>query len=97
MYLSHLRSAKAQASLRMRTVSPEPSLLAYIQFGFGLRLRQKLGTVTLLDSCACEFEECVSAYAIRCHYLKASPIILSVIHSYLFKWASVLYRAFIVF
>ena len=96
MYLSHLQSAKAQASLRMRTVSPEPSLLAFIQFGCGRILRQKIRTVTLLDKCACEFEECVSAYAIRCYYLKASLIILSVIHSDLFKWALVLYRAFIV-
>ena len=81
----------------MRAVSPDPSLLAFILFGCGRILRQKLRTVIPLDSCACEFEECVSAYAIRCYYLKASSIILSVIHSDLFKWASVLYRAFIVF
>ena len=30
-YLSHRRSAKAQASLRIRAVSPEPSLFAYMK------------------------------------------------------------------
>ena len=28
-YLSHMRAAKAQASLRIRAVSPEPPLLAH--------------------------------------------------------------------
>ena len=28
-YLSHMRAAKVQASLRIRAVSPEPSLLAH--------------------------------------------------------------------
>ena len=32
-YLSHRRPAKAQASLRIRTVSSEPSLFAYMKYG----------------------------------------------------------------
>ena len=32
-YLSHRRSAQAQARLRTRSVSPEPSLFAHIKFG----------------------------------------------------------------
>ena len=32
-YLSHRRPAKAQASLRIRAVSPEPSLFAHIKYG----------------------------------------------------------------
>ena len=32
-YLSHRRPAKAQASLRIRTVSPEPSLFAHLKCG----------------------------------------------------------------
>ena len=32
-YISHRRSAKAQASLRIRTVSPEPLLFAHMKYG----------------------------------------------------------------
>ena len=32
-YLSHRRPVKAQASLRIRAVSPEPSLLAHMKYG----------------------------------------------------------------
>ena len=32
-YLSHWRTAKAQARLRIRAVSPEPSLFAHIKYG----------------------------------------------------------------
>ena len=38
-YLSHRRSAKAQASLRIRAVSPEPSLVAHIKCGSRQRVR----------------------------------------------------------
>ena len=34
-YLSHRRPAKAQASLRIRTVSPEPSLFAHMEVDEG--------------------------------------------------------------
>ena len=46
-YLSYRRPAKAQASLRIRAVSPEPSLFAYIKYGstcrrmVRLKIRQK--------------------------------------------------------
>ena len=32
-YLSHRRPAKAQASLRIHAVSPEPSLFAHMKYG----------------------------------------------------------------
>ena len=32
-YLSHRQQAKAQASLRIRAVSPEPSLFAHMKYG----------------------------------------------------------------
>ena len=38
-YLSHRRPAKAQASLRIRAVSPEPSLFAHMKYGSRRRLR----------------------------------------------------------
>ena len=40
-YLSHRRPAKAQASLRIRAVSPEPSLVAHMKYGSRRRVRQK--------------------------------------------------------
>ena len=41
-YLSHRRPAKAQASLRIRAVSPEPSLFAHMKNGSRRRVRPKL-------------------------------------------------------
>ena len=41
-YLSHRRPAKAQASLRIRAVSPEPSLFANIKYGNRRRVRPKI-------------------------------------------------------
>ena len=38
-YLSHRRPAKAQASLRIRAVSPEPSLFAHMNYGSSRRVR----------------------------------------------------------
>ena len=40
-YLSHRRPTKAQASLRIRAVSPEPSLFAQIKYGSRRRVRPK--------------------------------------------------------
>ena len=41
-YLSHRRPAKAQASLRICAVSPEPSLFAHIKYGSRWRVRPKI-------------------------------------------------------
>ena len=40
-YVSHMRPVKAQASLRIHAVSPEPSLFAYIKYGRRRRIRLK--------------------------------------------------------
>ena len=40
-YLPHMRPAKAQASLRIRAVSPEPSLFAYMKYGSRRRVQPK--------------------------------------------------------
>ena len=60
-YLSHRRPAKAQSSLRIRAVSPEPSLFAHMKYGSRRRLRLKTRHLALLDGCACAFEEWVYA------------------------------------
>ena len=56
-YLLHRRKAKPQASLRIRTVSPEPSLFAHIKYGSRRSVRQKIGHLSLLYVCACAFEK----------------------------------------
>ena len=56
-YLSHRRPAKAQASLRIRAVSPEPSMFAHMKYGSRRRVRPKIRHLVPLDGCACAFEE----------------------------------------
>ena len=41
-YLSHSRPAKVQASLRIRAISPEPSLFAHMEYGSRRRVRPKI-------------------------------------------------------
>ena len=54
-YLSHRQPAKAQASLRIHTVSPEPSLFARMEVD--QKGPTKNQTSTPQDGCACTFEE----------------------------------------
>ena len=56
-YLSHRRPAKAQASLRIRAVSPEPSLFAHTKYGSRRRVRPKIRHLAPLDGCAFVFKE----------------------------------------
>ena len=58
-YLSHRRPAKAQASLRIRAVSPEPSLFAHMNCGRRRRVRPKIRHLAPLGGCACAFEKYV--------------------------------------
>ena len=52
-YLAHRRPAKAQANLRIRTVSSESSLFAHMKYGSRRRARPKIRHQALLDGCAC--------------------------------------------
>ena len=57
-YLSHRRSAKIQASLRIRAVSIEPSLFAHMHYGRKQqRVRPKIRHLTPLHGCSYAFEE----------------------------------------
>ena len=40
-YLSHRQPAKAQASLRIRAVSPEPSMFAHMKYGNRRKVQKK--------------------------------------------------------
>ena len=54
--LSHRRPAKAQTSLRIRAVSPEPSLFALMKYGSKRKVRLKIRYLAPLDGV---FEELV--------------------------------------
>ena len=57
-YLSPMRAAKVQASLRIRAVSPEPSLLAHTSSESRGTFRQKARSVAPLKGWACAVEIC---------------------------------------
>ena len=57
-YLSPMRAAKVQASLRIRAVSPEPSLLAHTSSQSSRILRQKARSLAPLNGWACAVKIC---------------------------------------
>ena len=57
-YLSPMRAAKVQASLRIRAVSPEPSLLAHTSSGSRGTFRQKARSLAPLNGWACAVKVC---------------------------------------
>ena len=57
-YLSPMRAAKVQASLRIRAVSPEPSLLAHTSSESRGTFRQKARSLAPLNGWACAVNIC---------------------------------------
>ena len=57
-YLSPMRAAKVQASLRMRAVSPEPPLLAHTSSESRGTFRQKARSLAPLNGWACAVKTC---------------------------------------
>ena len=57
-YLSHMRAAKVQASLRICAVSPEPSLLAHTSSESRGTFKQKARSLAPLNGWACAVEIC---------------------------------------
>ena len=57
-YLSPMRAAKVQASLRIRAVSPEPSLLAHTSSESRGTFRQKTRSLAPLNGWACAVKVC---------------------------------------
>ena len=57
-YLSPMRAAKVQASLRIRAVSPEPLLLAYTSSESRETFRQKARSQVPLNGWACAVKIC---------------------------------------
>ena len=57
-YLSHMRAAKVQASLRIRAVSPEPPLLAHTSSESRGTFRQRARSLAPLNGWACAVKTC---------------------------------------
>ena len=57
-YLSLMRAAKVQASLRIRAVSPEPPLLAHTSSESRGTFRQKARSLAPLNGWACAIKIC---------------------------------------
>ena len=57
-YLSSMRAAKVQASLHIRAVSPEPSLLAHTSSESRGTFRRKARSLAPLNGWACAVEIC---------------------------------------
>ena len=57
-YLSPMRAAKVQASLRIRAVSPEPSVLAHTSSESRGTFRQKARSLAPLNGWACAVKIC---------------------------------------
>ena len=56
-YSSHRRPAKAQVSLHIHAVLPEPLLFVDMKYGSRGRVQLKIRHLTPLDGCACAFED----------------------------------------
>ena len=57
-YISPMRAAKVQASLRIRAVSPEPPLLAHTSSELRGTFRQKARSLAPLNGWACAVKIC---------------------------------------
>ena len=76
-YLSPMRAAKVQASLRIRAVSPEPPLLAHTSSESRGTFRQKARSLAPLNGWACAVEICHDGMLEDTNSLDAVQIIVS--------------------
>ena len=76
-YLSHMRAAKVQASLRIRAVSPEPPLLAHTSSESRGTFRQKARSLAPLNGWACAVKICHDGMLEDTNSLGAAHMIVS--------------------
>ena len=81
-YLSPMRAAKVQASLRIRAVSPEPSLLAHTSSESRGTLRQKARSLAQLNGWACAVEICHDGMLEDTNSLDGAHIMIKMQSSY---------------
>ena len=73
-----MRAAKVQASLRMRAVSPEPSLLAHTSSESRGTFRQNARSLAPLNGWACGVEICHGGMLEDTNSLDAAQLVLQV-------------------
>ena len=76
-YLSPMRAAKVQASLRIRAVSPEPPLLAHTSSESRGTFRQKARSLAPLNGWACAVKVCHDGMLEDTNSLGGAQIVLS--------------------
>ena len=102
-YLSSMRAAKVQASLRIRAVSPEPPLLAHTSSESRGTFRQKARSLAPLNGCACAFKICHDGmlkdtnsldeqHIIRLYYLRENHLRVVILKQSISRWTNVAYR-----
>ena len=79
-YLSPMRAAKVQVSLRIRAVSPEPSLLAHRSSESRGTFRQKARSLAPLNGWACAVKMCHDGMLEDTNSLDGAHIVLFCIH-----------------
>ena len=96
-YLSPMRAAKVQASLRIRAVSPEPPLLAHTNSESRGTFRQKARSLAFLNGWACAVKLCNDGMLEDTNSLDRAHIISSVIKSmfYYYCWYTASEKLFV--
>ena len=89
-YLSHMRAAKVQASLRIPAVSPEPSLLAHISSESRGTFRQKARSLASLNGWACAVKICHDRMLEDTNSLDRAQIIPTIQHQKAYNYPSTL-------
>ena len=82
-YLSPMRAAKVQASLRIRAVSPEPSLLAHTSSESRGTFRQKARSLAPLNGWACAVKICHGGMLEDTNSLDVAQLIILICHTYI--------------
>ena len=79
-YLSPMRAAKVQASLRIRAVSPEPPLLAHTSSESRGTFRQKARSLAPLNGWACAVKVCHDGMLEDTNSLDGAHFILTIMN-----------------
>ena len=90
-YLSPMRAAKVQASLRIHAVSPEPSLLAHTSSESRGTFRQKARSVAPLNGWACAVEICHDGMLEDTNSLDGAHIMMTRMLHHIGQWPDMVY------
>ena len=85
-YLSPMRAAKVQVSLRIRAVSPEPSLLAHTSSESRGTFRQKARSLAPLNVWACAVKICHDGMLEDTNSLGGAHLVFHIQLTYQYYW-----------